>query len=270
MDPSISNKQSSWLDHLLDEVLAIRWKPTRITLLAILLYFCIVAGLLVAFQVFTTTRVAMNFITFGPITLAGLGVACPVLATTVLRKRPLSDLGITGKNLPASLILGLLLGLDTYTHTVARTEVKVNLALAPIITMVLAVGLFESVFFRGWLQMRLEEAFGILPSIVLGALLYTAYHIGYGMTWLESAPLFTFGLVFAVVYRVTRNVFVLWPLYTPVGSLYTNLLDGRVLPFEATYGFLLTVALMAAVIVVGWQVRSRQLGLRFGESRGAE
>lgn len=48
-----------------------------------------------AFQVFTTARVAANFITYGVIGLAGFGVALPVLYTVVARRRPLADLGIT-------------------------------------------------------------------------------------------------------------------------------------------------------------------------------
>jgi hypothetical protein len=118
------------------------------------------------------------------------------------------------------------------------------------VTMVLAVGLFEAVFFRGWLQLRFEEAFGVVPSVIMGALCYSLYHVGYGMMWGEMLFLFGLGMVFAAVFRLTRNVIVLWPFYTPVGGLYTNLSEGLTLPFDATYGFLLTLGLMAAVILV--------------------
>jgi membrane protease YdiL (CAAX protease family) len=58
--------------------------------------------------------------------------------------------------------------------------------------MALAVGLFEAIFFRGWLQLRFENAFGSVPGLVLGALCYSLYHIGYGMNFDEL--LFLFGL----------------------------------------------------------------------------
>jgi hypothetical protein len=70
-------------------------------------YILVVAALFTAFQVFTTERVAANFITFGPITLAGLGVALPVLYTVLVRHRPLADLGLTTRQLLSSLALGL-------------------------------------------------------------------------------------------------------------------------------------------------------------------
>jgi membrane protease YdiL (CAAX protease family) len=216
---------------------------------AIVSYLLVVAGLYMAFQVFTTERVAANFITFGPVTLAGLGVALPVFYTVLVRRRPLSDLGLTLRHLLPSLALSLLLGWDTYRNTVATLQVTWAREHVPLIAMVVAVGLFEAVFFRGWLQLRFEEAFGVVPGAILAALCYSLYHVGYGMARSEILFLFGLGLVFAGVFRLTQSVFVLWPFYTPVGGLYTNLTEGLKLPFDATYGFALTLALMAALIV---------------------
>jgi hypothetical protein len=53
------------------------------------------------------------------------------------------------------------------------------------------------------------------------------------------------------MFRLTRNVFVLRPFYTPVRSFYSNLRSGLALPFEATYGFVLVIALMGAAIAIG-------------------
>ena len=85
----------------------INWQPNRDTWVAIGSYVLVVAALLIAFQVFTTERVAANFITFGPISLAGLGVVLPVLYTALARRRPLADLGLTARHLLPSLVLGL-------------------------------------------------------------------------------------------------------------------------------------------------------------------
>jgi membrane protease YdiL (CAAX protease family) len=234
------------------------WRPDRDTLMAIGSYILVLAALFVAFQVFTTERVAANFLTFGPITLAGLGVALPTLYTVLVRRRPLTDLGLTTHQLLSSLVLGLLLGFDTYRATLGTLNVSWTKGLAPLITMALAVGLFEAIFFRGWLQLRFEQAFGMVPGLVLGALCYSLYHVGYGMTIVEILPLFGYGLVFAAVFRLTKNVVALWPFYTPVGGLYTNLRDGLTMPFEATYGFLLTLGLMLMILIFAASLRGRQ------------
>jgi membrane protease YdiL (CAAX protease family) len=218
----------------------------------------VVVALFTAFQVFTTERVAANFITFGPITLAGLGVALPVFYTVLVRHRPLADLGLTTRQLLSSLALSLLLGFDTYRATLGTLNVSWTKELVPLITMALSVGLFEAVFFRGWLQLCFEQAFGIVPGLVLGALCYSLYHVGYGMTIGETLPLFGYGLVFAAVFRLTKNVATLWPFYTPIGGLYTNLREGLTMPFEATCGFLLTLGLILMILIFAASLQSRQ------------
>jgi hypothetical protein len=241
--------------HMLGDV---RWQPNRDTLVAFGSYLLVVIGLVLAFRVFTTELVAANFITFGPVTLAGLGVALPVSYTVLVRHRPLADLGLTFHNLLPSLVLGLLLGWDTYTNTLATLDVSWSRTQVPLVAMALAVGLFEAIFFRGWLQLRFEDAFGPVPGLILGALCYSLYHIGYGMTANELLFLFGLGLTFGAVFRLTKNVFVLWPIYTPVGGLYTNLSEGLTMPFEATYGFVLTLGLILAAFVTAGVLRRKK------------
>jgi len=236
----------------------IHWRPNRDTIVALISYVLVVAALFTAFQIFTTERVAANFISFGPLALAGLGVAVPVFYTVLVRRRPLADLGLTTQQLLPALALGLLLGWDTYRNTLAMLDVNWARTIVPLATMALAVGLFEAIFFRGWLQLRFEAAFGLVPGLILGALAYSLYHVGYGMSGAELLFLFGLGLTFGAFFRLTKNVFVLWPFYTPVGGLYNSLTDGLSMPFEATYGFVLVLGLMAAIIVAGVKL-GRQL-----------
>jgi membrane protease YdiL (CAAX protease family) len=235
----------------------LRWEPDRDTLVALISYGLVVAGLYMAFQVFTTERIAANFIAFGPVSLALLGVGVPVLYTAFVRRRPLADLGITTQNIIPGLALSLLLGWDTYRNTLATLDITWNRGMVPLVAMVAAVGLFEAVFFRGWLQLRFEKAFGLVPGLLLAALCYSLYHVGYGMNAGEMGMLFFYGLTFGAMFRLTKNIAALWPFYTPVGSLYTNLTEGLSLPFEATYGFALTLGLMAAIVVTTLILRGR-------------
>ena len=62
----------------------------------------------------------------------------------------------------------------------------------PLLVMSLTVGLFEAIFFRGFVQTRLEASFGTVPGVVGGAAFYALYHVGYGMPL--SAMIFLFGL----------------------------------------------------------------------------
>jgi membrane protease YdiL (CAAX protease family) len=247
---------------LRDNVLAgLHWKPDRHTAFAVLTYALVVATFVVAFQLITKDRVAANFAAFA-FGLVGLGIAVPVFWTIVVRRQPLSEIGITTRYLVPSLVLSAIMGADAYSNTISQLNVTWSSAQASLATMALAVVLFETVFFRGWLQLRFEDAFGIIPGVVLGALCYAFYHIGYGMNLAEMMFLFGYGIVWGSIFRLTKNIFVLWPLYTPVGSLYTTLKEGLQIPFEATYSFVLLIVVTASVVAAGHYWRSRHADRR--------
>jgi hypothetical protein len=166
----------------------------------------------------------------------------------VVRKRPLSDLGITAKRLGMSLVIQVILAILLFLSRFRELNSPALEELIPLIALALTIGFFEALFWRGWVQLRLEEAFGILPGIVLGAALYALYHIGYGMPTNEIAFLFLIGLMFAVVFRLTCNIFILWPLFQPIGQLITLINDGLSLPLLAALGFIEVLVVMLVMV----------------------
>ena len=79
--------------------LGLRWQPSRDTWVAFVSYGLVVAGLVIAFQVFTTEHVAANFIAFGPVTLGRL----PSGGTRALSAAERAALaGVIGRPLDAS------------------------------------------------------------------------------------------------------------------------------------------------------------------------
>jgi len=120
--------------------------------------------------------------------------------------------------------------------------------------MALVVGVFESVFFRGFIQSRLEDRFGTVAGIGGAALLYGAYHVGYGMGWTEIPFLTGLGIVYAVTFALAQNLIVLWPLLTPLGSFFANVETGDIdLPWTSILGFADVFAVM--VCAVWWAHR---------------
>jgi membrane protease YdiL (CAAX protease family) len=95
---------------------------------------------------------------------------------------------------------------------------------------------------------RLEDTFGTIPAILLGSALYAAYHIGYGMPASEMVFLFFIGIMFAVVFRLTKNIFILWPIFQPMGQLVTLVKDGLSLPTIAALGFIEALILMLVLV----------------------
>jgi membrane protease YdiL (CAAX protease family) len=222
----------------LREFLEFRFNPSKDLAVLILSYFAVIGTLYTAFQLVTTTNIALNFILYGPVTLMFLGIFVPILYNSYIQKRPFSATGITRKYWILSIIIGILMGIITYQGTLATIALPGFSQLFPLILMALSVGLFEAIFFRGWIQLTLERSFGAIPSILIAPAFYSLYHIGYGMTLEELWFLYILGISFAIAFRVTKNILVLWPFYTWIGGLYTNISEGLSLPFEASYGFI--------------------------------
>ena len=98
---------------------------------------------------------------------------------------------------------------------------------------------------------RIESAFGLIPALVIGAGAYAIYHVGYGMEWGTIGFLFFIGLMFAVAFRLTGSIFILWPLFQPSGQLITLLgMEDMSLPPIATLGFFEVLAGMIVLVIL--------------------
>jgi CAAX protease family protein len=218
-------------------------------LLAIgLLYLAVVALMRLAFVGFTQDHVAGLFLSFGSALV--LGVAGPVIYTVWIAGRSLADLGLRRDDLPRVAGLALLFGGVQYALTLWGYDFPAAGDWVPLLCMALVVGVFESVFFRGFVQGSLEAQFGSPVAIAVAAVLYGGYHVGYGMGGEEILFLTGLGVVYAAAFALARNLLVLWPLLTPLGSFYANLDAGDIdLPWASIAGF---VDVLIVMVVVGW------------------
>lgn len=224
----------------------------------LLFYLGVVAALYLAFQVFTVQRTLGLFLCYA----AGLilGVVGPVIYTVWRRGRPLADLGLTRKNWRQAVGLGLILGAVQFFLTLYGYRLPAPVDWVPLLAMSLMVGLFEAIFFRGFIQTRLSASFGPIPGVIAAAILYALYHVGYGMGLAEMAFLFALGLVYGVAYACVNNVLVLWPVLIPLGSFFNNVRSGGIeLPWAAIAGFVDVMAIMLTVILLARRRERRKL-----------
>lgn len=227
-----------------------KFKPTKELAAVLLNYIFIVAMFYLSFQIITVKNVAGQFITFGVVGILLLGILAPAFFNTLVMKRPLSDLGIKKENLPLCISLSLLFSVFQYFMTLYNLDLPDFITLLPLVCMVVTVGLFENIFFRGFAQLRFEESFGIIPGIILSTTIYCFYHVGYGMEGSEYVTLFIIGLVYSTIFRLTNSVFILFPLLTPMGAIYTNIKEGLTLPLESIIGFSMVIFFAVAGLVV--------------------
>ena len=226
-------------------------------LLAVAFLYVAVVGLLrLAFSGFTTDNMLWFFLTFAAALL--LGVGGPVLYQVGIRGGLLEDLGIGARRWRSTVVLGLLFAGVQFSITLLGYDLPRPVDWIPVVVLALAVGLFEAVFFRGFIQGRLEASFGAVPAVVGAAALYGLYHVGYGMDANEMFFLFSLGVVYAVAYRLTENVLVLWPLLTPLGYLFAELEAGDMrgeLPWASMAGF---GDVLGLVVLILWLAHRRE------------
>jgi membrane protease YdiL (CAAX protease family) len=229
-----------------------RRRDVRDLLAVAVLFVAVVALNRLAFVVFTVDNVAGLFVCFAAALL--LGVAGPLFYTGWWRRRSLRELGLRRDNLRSTAVLALVFAAVQFALTLWGYALPGSVDWVPLLVMSLVVGVFESVFFRGFAQGILEREFGPVVGVGAAALLYGAYHVGYGMSGSGLLFLTGLGIVYAVAYAIARNLLVLWPLLTPLGSFYANLEAADIeLPWASIAGFADVLGLM----VLAWWLTVR-------------
>ena len=220
----------------LKQVFSLRWKPSK-DLIVVAISWLLVVGCLYTATAIVGVEVWSGMAYFTLYAVVGallFGVGLPLYWMVIVQRRPLSDLGVTTRWLGLSLLLQLLFAALQFMGTLAKAQLPPFEEFLPLIALALCIGFFEAFFWRGWVLLRLEESCGTIPAMLVGSALYAAYHIGYGMPSSEMFFLFFIGIMFAVVFRLTKNIFILYPIFQPMGQLITLIKDGLKLPLLAS------------------------------------
>ena len=216
----------------------------------------VVTSFVLAFRVFTTDNVLGLFLCFAAGML--IGVVGPVVYQVWGRGRDLHSLGLGAQRWRQTVVIGIVLAATQFAVTVLGLDLP-----AP-----RGVGARCSGCRSSWACSRRcssggscraasRPSFGAVPAVAGAAVLYAAYHVGYGMGLSDMWFLLALGVVYAVAYRLTTNILVIWPLLTPVGAFFNNLNNGDIeLPWASLLGF----ADVAVLMVVAIWLAHRHIG----------
>ena len=246
----------------MQKIFATHWRPNK-DLAVVAISWVLVVGALYTATAIVGSAVWGGMAYFALYAIVGallFGVGLPLYWMIIVQHRPLSDLGITTRWLLPSLVLQLIFAALQFMGTLAKAQLPPFEEFLPLIALALCIGFFEAFFWRGWVLLRLEESFGIIPAILLGSVLYAAYHIGYGMPSNEMIFLFFIGIMFAVVFRLSKNIFILYPIFQPMGQLVTLIKDGLKLPLLASLGFIEVLIVMLILVWLAGRYQRKNLG----------
>lgn len=125
---------------------------------------------------------------------------------------------------------------------------------------------FEEFVFRGFVQGRVEQNFGLIPAIIISGLMFSLYHLGYPgfRTMSDIFLLFAVGSGFAIAYKLSdNNLFVSYFVNLP-NAFITYILKNKQFPsmnFSSIIAAFITVILISVI----FYVVHKKNKLRFGE-----
>ena len=234
----------------LKDVAFFKWNPTKDLVIVFISWILVVSALYTATVIVGQKPLGGMgyFLIYAIVGATIFGIGIPVFWMVVINKQSVTSLGITKRHLWLSIALQCVFSILLYGVTLGKTLLPEFQSLLPLVALSIAIGFFEAVFWRGWVLQRLENAFGLIPALLLGSALYALYHIGYAMPMSEMIFLFFIGLLYGVAFRLTRNIFILWPVFQPMGQLVTLIKDQLTLPPIAALGFFEVLVAMGAIV----------------------
>lgn len=179
-----------------------------------------------------------------------LNVLFPAYYLLILRREKPGELGITIRRLWLALLLSAVFSLFAWKGLQRELLAHPHSSLLPQLIFN-GVILWEPFFVFGWLQLRFERAFGIIPGIVLAALSFGAYHLG-TFPLGGILALVVVGIVSAAIFRVTKNLLTLWPAtWAVTSSIGTLQMDMR---FGWNQVAIYAVILVVQIAAIAWMI----------------
>lgn len=189
------------------------------------------------------------------IMIAGIGFIFPVYYVTIIKKESISSLGVTKKKLGLSLLINIIFSILLLFQFISNSNSiqftsTYNIKMIIPIMYIFVAGIFEMIFFYGFLREFFERAFGIIPSILLTAVFYSFHHAGFQPEFLK---LIFVGIMYASVYRITRNVFIIFPFFWGIGATWDVIVNfGAGSSLEGSWT--LFKAMSTLLLIIGFSI----------------
>jgi hypothetical protein len=211
--------------------------------------------LLVIFRKNRTARFVFRDI----ITLVALGVLLPTLW---VRANGLSfnEFGLPGENLVwamlTNIILAALLAAIFYSEARKKGQrIDFSGKFGTIFYLMVGV-LFETLFFYSFLRQLFEEAFGVIPALLLVSAFYSLHHVGLEEQMKDTTPtqelrkLFFVGLMYSITFRIFNSALAIFPFFIGVGVISDLIVEKQSSILRWKIAFLTLLLMIASVGIV--------------------
>jgi membrane protease YdiL (CAAX protease family) len=244
-------------------LLTIRWHPGRDTIIALLTAVLMIPIYYTGTHERSGLAGLFVFVIFGN---GILNVLFPAYYVLLLRGEGPEGLGITTRRLWLAVLLSLVCSLFSWKGLQREAALSPDVDLLRQLVFN-GIILWEPLFVFGWLQLRFERAFGILPGIVLAAICFGAYHLG-TFSLPGVVGLVVVGVICGVVFRITKNLLTLWPatwaVFSSIGTMQGKMHFGW--DQIAIYGVILLIQIAA----ITWMILHSRKSANRGSGEGPQ
>lgn len=189
----------------------------------------------------------IDFFIFSIIGNLLLNVLFPIYYLCKIKKRPITDLGITTKFWKTSVLISILFfstaipGLMKNYHLVSQHQFIKQIIFN-------TISLWEVFFVFSWLMLVFNRSFGAVFALILTGLCMCLYHIGSYPNHL--LPMLFFVVIFyGVIFLIVKNILMIWPLGWGAGATIGTLQGGVI--FHGSSIIIYAIILIVQLLVIG-------------------
>jgi membrane protease YdiL (CAAX protease family) len=166
------------------------------------------------------------------------------------KKYQFKDFGLSTRRwyvyLPINILLGILL-LFLFLEDYPDAKIVFDSNAIAKIGYIMIAGVFEAIVFYAFLRKIFEDAFGIIPAILLASIAYSFHHAGFQPEFLK---LIFVGILFAIVFRVGNSALLIYPFFWGVGACFDVLIMSKETG-EILYPGIRVIILLSLLILGG-------------------
>jgi len=195
-----------------------------------------------------------------------LAVGVPVCWTTLMDRQQLSGLGLTLHHWLPALLLGLGLSvLEIVPIVLGKGTLGLSGNQWMPQALAGAASIWEPLFVFGWLQLRFEKDFGVLPAVLMASACFALYHVGFGSVDMMMGQ-FLWAVVYATVFRLVKNLLTVWPSLWAASSARICIGSGFCFFNWSSANFMLILFVVEIFFIAFMAYRVRTMQRRLGSS----
>jgi len=158
-----------------------------------------------------------------------LCIVFPLYYTVRVEGGALEDIGLGWRNWRYAVAVGIVIAAIMTPWRINGLEVPEAYDLFYLVIALSMSTLFEEIFFRGFVQIRMERWAGRWAAVLISSFAFAIYHVGYGIEYQSIASLGRMtlvGMLFATVFAISKSVYTSFIVNLP-HALITFLEQGR-------------------------------------------